>query len=62
VLRQMGGIGQVQVPWDGLDEEGDRLAQGTYLYKVYVGAREPDGRTSALQNATSQGRFVVLSP
>jgi hypothetical protein len=62
VLRQMGGIGQVQVPWDGLDEEGDRLAQGTYLYKVYVGAREPDGRTSAQQNATSQGRFVVLSP
>jgi hypothetical protein len=62
VLRQMGGIGQVQVPWDGLDEEGDRLAQGTYLSKVYVGAREPDGRTSAQQNATSQGRFVVLSP
>ena len=48
--------------WDGLDEEGDRLAQGTYLYKVYVGAREADGRTSAQQNATSQGRFVVLSP
>ena len=62
VLRQMGGIGQVQVPWDGLDQEGDRLAQGTYLYKVYVGARESTGRTSAVQNATSQGRFIVLSP
>jgi hypothetical protein len=61
-LRQLGGIGQVQVPWDGLDDEGDRLAQGTYLYKVYVGAREADGRTSPRQNATALGRFVVLSP
>jgi hypothetical protein len=62
VLRQMGGIGQVQVPWDGLDDEGDRLAQGTYLYKVYVGVRQADGKTSPRQNATAQGRFVVLSP
>jgi flagellar hook assembly protein FlgD len=62
VLRQMGGIGQVQVAWDGLDAEGDPLAQGTYLYKVYVGIREADGRTSPRQNATAEGRFVVLSP
>jgi hypothetical protein len=61
-LRQMGGIGQVQVPWDGLDHEGDRLAQGTYLYKVYAGIRQSDGKTSPRQNATAQGRFVVLSP
>jgi hypothetical protein len=61
-LRQMGGIGQVQVPWDGLDAEGDRLAQGTYLYKVYAGIRQADGKTSPRQNATAQGRFVVLSP
>jgi len=62
VLKQLGGIGQVQVPWDGLDDEGDRLAQGTYLYKVYVGVREADGSTSSRQNATALGRFVVLSP
>ena len=61
-LRHMGGIGQVQVPWDGLDDEGDRLAQGTYLYKVYAGIRQADGKTSPRQNATAQGRFVVLSP
>jgi hypothetical protein len=60
-LRQMGGIGQVQVAWDGLDDGGDRLAQGTYLYKVYVGAREADGTTSPRQNATAEGRFIVLS-
>jgi hypothetical protein len=60
-LRQLGGIGQVQVVWDGLDDEGDPLAQGTYLYKVYVNAREPDGKSSASQHATAEGRFVVLT-
>ena len=60
-LRQMGGLGQVQVPWDGLDAEGARLAQGTYFYKVYVGSRQADGTTSARQNATALGRFVVLT-
>ncbi len=62
VLRQFGGIGQVQVAWDGLDDESERLAQGTYLYKVYVSAREADGKSSARQKATAEGRFVVLSP
>jgi flagellar hook assembly protein FlgD len=61
-LRQMGGIGQIQVAWDGLDDEGDRLAQGTYLYKVYVNGREADGTSSASQHATAEGRFIVLSP
>ncbi len=62
MLRQFGGIGQVQVPWDGRDDEGDPLAQGTYLYKVYVSGRESDGTSSARQKATAEGRFVVLSP
>jgi hypothetical protein len=62
VLKQFGGIGQVQVSWDGLDDDGERLAQGTYLYKVYVSAREADGKSSPRQNATAEGRFVVLSP
>jgi flagellar hook assembly protein FlgD len=61
-LRQMGGIGQIQVTWDGLDDEGDRLAQGTYLYKVYVNGREADGTSSPSQHATAEGRFIVLSP
>lgn len=62
VLRQMGGIGQLQVPWDGLDAEGEPLAQGTYLYKVYVGVRDADGSSSATQRASAEGRFVVLTP
>jgi flagellar hook assembly protein FlgD len=61
-LRMMGGIGQVQMPWDGLDAEGDRLAQGTYLYKVHVSVRDADGRSSPRQRAAAEGRFIVLSP
>jgi len=61
VLRQMGGIGQIQVAWDGLDDEGEPLAQGTYLYKVYVSIREADGGSSARQKATAEGKFVVLN-
>lgn len=61
-LRQMGGLGQIQMVWDGLDAEGDPLAQGTYLYKVHVSVRDADGKSSPTQRAASEGRFVVLSP
>lgn len=61
-LRQMGGLGQIQMVWNGLDAEGDPLAQGTYLYKVHVSVRDADGKSSPTQRAASEGRFVVLSP
>ncbi len=61
-LRQFGGLGQIQMVWDGLDAEGDPLAQGTYLYKVHVSVRGADGKSSPQQRAASEGRFVVLSP
>ncbi len=32
----------VRVPWDGRDRDGDRIANGVYLYKVMV--RTLDGR------------------
>jgi hypothetical protein len=60
-LRAPGGIGQVQIAWDGLDENGDRLANGVYLFKVYVYGRQPDGTSSATQRAISEGRFVILN-
>ncbi|MEY4069537.1 MAG: hypothetical protein RL721_151 [Candidatus Eisenbacteria bacterium] len=61
-LRQAGGIGQVQMVWDGLDAEGSPLAQGTYLYKVHVSGRDADGRSNPRQRTAAEGRFVVLSP
>jgi hypothetical protein len=56
-----GGLGQVQVPWDGRDGDGDPLANGVYLFKVFVYGREADGNSSPDRNAVRQGRFVVLN-
>ena len=33
-LVAMGGPGQVQLAWDGRDEQGARIANGAYLYQV----------------------------
>lgn len=60
-FRVFGGLGQVQIPWDGRDAEGDPLANGTYLFKVFVYGREADGESRADQRAASEGRFVVLN-
>lgn len=57
-----GGLGQVQISWDGVDAEGDALANGVYLYKVYVYVRQSDGTSSARQRAIAEGRFVILNP
>jgi hypothetical protein len=59
-LRSFGGQGQLQLAWDGLDQEGQALANGVYLFKVNVNAREADGRSSAQQHADAEGRFVVV--
>ena len=32
------------IPWDGLDDFGDQLAKGVYIYHVKV--RTPDGETA----------------
>ena len=61
-LKSLGGLGQIQIPWDGRDAEGDHLANGTYLYKVYVAGRLVDGTSSAAQKAIAEGRFVIVHP
>ncbi len=60
-LRSFGGASQVQLPWDGLDDEHDTLANGVYLFKVNVNARDPDGSSSAKEHVSAEGRFVVLN-
>jgi hypothetical protein len=60
-LTHRGALGQVQIPWDGRDADGDPLANGTYLFKVYVNGREADGTSSARTKAAAEGRFVILN-
>jgi hypothetical protein len=58
-LKSFGGQDQVQIPWDGLDAEGQRLAVGTYLFKVQANTREQDGSSSPRSRAVGEGRVVV---
>ncbi len=60
-LKSFGGIGQIQIPWDGLDDEQAELANGLYLFKVHVNVREPDGESSPRQKAEAVGRFVIVN-
>jgi len=59
-LRSQRGLAQAQIPWDGLDAEGDPLAHGTYLFKaqVFTGLGSTSGQNR--QTAEEVGRFVVV--
>jgi hypothetical protein len=57
ILKSNGGLAQVQIPWDGLDAEGDPLARGVYLFKAQVYPHVPGAGPS---RADAQGRFVVV--
>ncbi|TMQ72358.1 MAG: hypothetical protein E6K81_07705, partial [Candidatus Eisenbacteria bacterium] len=59
-LKAFGRLGQVQIPWDGRDAEGDRLANGVYLFHVQANVRDPDGSSSARSRAIGDGRFVIV--
>jgi hypothetical protein len=50
----MGNDTFVKIPWDGLDDDGNRLANGVYLYKVI--ASTIDGS----QTAEALGKMAVL--
>ncbi|HET7226001.1 MAG TPA: C25 family cysteine peptidase, partial [Candidatus Eisenbacteria bacterium] len=60
-LHRFGAQGQVQIPWDGRDAEGDELANGVYFYTVHLNPRDTDGSSSPRQHADSQGRLVILN-
>jgi hypothetical protein len=42
--------GLVQIPFDGLDEDFDRLASGIYLYRVRVAVDRADGGTEVTEH------------
>ena len=60
-LKAFGGLGQMQIPWDGLDDRGGALANGVYLYRVQINGQESDGTSSPTQIASTDGRIVVVN-
>lgn len=40
-------IGLNKIPWDGKDSDGDIIANGTYLYKLF--AEDTSGKETAVQ-------------
>jgi hypothetical protein len=46
-----------QVPWNLVDADGDRLANGIYLYQVSAERRQTDG---AKEEADKTGKLVIL--
>jgi len=60
-LESFARQGQIQIAWDGLDGEGHVLANGPYLFRVQLNLRDDRGKSSALQKAAAQGRFVILN-
>jgi peptidase C25-like protein/flagellar hook capping protein FlgD len=61
ITTALGSRGQAQLAWDGLDDEGFPLANGVYLFRVHVNPRDPDGTSSARQQAAATGRFVIVN-
>ncbi len=59
-LLEAGGlrIGWNSVPWDGTDEDGDPVASGVYLYKVFL--RNTEGEDLAVNNPESLDRIAVI--
>lgn len=45
------------IEWDGLDEYGDRLGKGVYIYKVFVQA---EGADDAIQQTSEFQKLVLL--
>lgn len=60
-LKVFGGLGQMQIPWDGLDDQGQSLANGVYLYRVQINGQEADGTSSPTQISSTDGRIVFVN-
>ena len=62
LLTAAGAEGQLQLPWDGFDAEGQELANGVYLYKVVVRSGGAGSSADQEQLSGAVGRFVIVNP
>ena len=62
LLTAAGAEGQLQLPWDGFDAEGQELANGAYLYKVVVRSGGAGSSADQEQHSGAVGRFVIVNP
>ena len=54
--------GQVQLPWDGRDAEGQELANGVYLFKVVIRSATAGDSGQERQHDDATGKFVIVNP
>jgi len=49
------------VVWNGRDQDGDKIANGVYIYKVIAEARYSSGGREVYKNAEAVGKAVVMN-
>ena len=49
--------GAVQIPWDGRDQDLDRVSSGIYLYKLKISVDSPSGEANSAEHL---GRLAVV--
>ncbi len=60
-LKAFGAIGQLQIPWDGLDDEQQPLGNGIYFYRVQVNGQDANGQSNPRQKAVAEGKIAVVA-
>ncbi len=62
VLHASGVNGQLQLAWDGMDDEGYALANGVYLFRIQAKSSALNGSDPTTHKAHLEGRIVIVNP
>jgi hypothetical protein len=65
LIRTLNGSGSAGfnsgTVWDGRDQDGDRIANGVYIYKIMAETRYNSGGKEITKNAEAVGKAVVMN-